>query len=73
MNIAIQTFWDDMIVHLRRIVYVNIAATKITTKPIMITNSFEVASPTATMAKRTTHHQSSTLLDRDFIECPTAD
>jgi hypothetical protein len=55
-----------MIVHLRRIAYVNIAAIKITTKPIVIMNSFEVTSPTTTMARRTTHHQSSTLLDRDF-------
>jgi hypothetical protein len=68
ISMAVQTFWDDMIVHLRRIAYVNIAAIKITTKPIVIMNSFEVTSPTTTMTRRTTHHQSSTLLDCDFTE-----
>ena len=69
----IQTFWDDMTVHLRRIVKVNSAATKTTTKPTMIIYAFEVASPITTMTRRTTHHQSSILLDCDFIKSPRAD
>jgi hypothetical protein len=62
-----------MIVHLRRNAKVNIAAIAITTKPIAVRYSFEVTIPITAMTRRTTHHQSSTLLDCVFIECPGTD